>query len=136
MQSIVLSMRSGRRRSISVLPRVNPASVLWRDPDPVCATRGISARRRRLQAGNGERGAVIASVDLCPWPHRWADCPRGARRDQRVDVLGKPPITREDVYNRQVALDVAAIVLGMTRAHGAQAVTSLPKWWQDLPPQP
>jgi hypothetical protein len=57
--------------------------------------------------------------------------------DQRVDVLGNsPPITREDVYNRQVALDVAAIVLGMTRAHGAQAVASLPKWWQDLPPQP
>jgi hypothetical protein len=57
--------------------------------------------------------------------------------DQRVDVLGNSrPVTREDAYSRQVALDVAAIVLGMTRAHGAQAVASLPKWWQDLPPHP
>jgi hypothetical protein len=53
------------------------------------------------------------------------------------DVLGKDlrnnrPITREDAYGRQVDLDVAAIVAGMTRAHGAQAVALLPKWWQDL----
>ena len=130
-------MRSGRRRSISVLPRVNPASVLWRDPDPVCATRGISARRRRLKQETG---------NAVPSSHQWI-CVRGLIGgltvlavlgcDQRVDVLGNsPPITREDVYNRQVALDVAAIVLGMTRAHGAQAVASLPKWWQDLPPHP
>jgi hypothetical protein len=53
------------------------------------------------------------------------------------DVLGKDlgnsrPVTREDAYGRQVDLDVAAIVAGMTRAHGAQAVAVLPKWWQDL----
>ena len=57
--------------------------------------------------------------------------------DQRADVLGNsPPITRQDVYSRQLDLDVAAIVLGMTRAHGAQAVASLPRWWQDLPSHP
>jgi len=54
-----------------------------------------------------------------------------------VDVLGKDqgnnrPVVREDAYRRQVALDVAAIVAGMTRAHGAQAVALLPKWWRDL----
>jgi hypothetical protein len=41
-------------------------------------------------------------------------------------------MTREDAYSRQLALDVAAIVAGMTRAHGAQAVASLPKQWQDF----
>ena len=56
---------------------------------------------------------------------------------QSVDVLGTDPgnnrpMTREDAYRRQVDLDVAAIVAGMTRAHGAQAVALLPKWWQDL----
>jgi hypothetical protein len=45
-------------------------------------------------------------------------------------------VTREDAYKRQVDLDVAAIVAGMTRAHGAQAVALLPKWWQDLLSQP
>ena len=57
--------------------------------------------------------------------------------DQRVDGLrNSPPITREDTHSRLVALDVAAIVAGMTRAHGAEAVASLPKWWQDLLSQP
>ena len=83
-----------------------------------------------------EAGKAVQSL------HRWIDV-RGLIGgltvltllgcDRRVDVLGSPPITREDAYSRQVALDVAAIVLGMTRAHGAQAVASLPKWWQDLP---
>ena len=35
-------------------------------------------------------------------------------------------MTREDAYQRQVDLDVAAIVEGMTRAHG-EAVALLPK---------
>ena len=53
--------------------------------------------------------------------------------DQRADGLGSnPPITQEDNPRKQVELDVAAIVAGMTRAHGEQAVASLPKWWQDL----
>jgi hypothetical protein len=60
---------------------------------------------------------------------------------QAVDVLGKNPgnnrlMTREDAYRRQVDLDVAAIVAGMTRPHGAQAVALLPKWWRDLLSQP
>ena len=50
--------------------------------------------------------------------------------DQRIEV------TREDAYSRQLSLDVAAIVAGMTRAHGAQAVASLPKQWQDFLTQP
>jgi hypothetical protein len=41
-------------------------------------------------------------------------------------------MTREDAYSRQLSLDVAVIVAGMTRAHGAQAVASLPKQWQDF----
>ena len=61
--------------------------------------------------------------------------------DQSMDVptrdLGdNRPVVREDAYGRQVDLDVAAIVAGMTRAHGAQAVALLPKWWQDLLSQP
>ena len=60
---------------------------------------------------------------------------------QSGDVLGKDhgnnrPMTREDAYRGQVDLDVAAIVAGMTRAHGAQAVALLPEWWQDLLSQP
>ena len=78
--------------------------------------------------------------------HRWIDVVRGLIGgltvlavlgcDQRVDVPGSPPISRGDAYSRQVALDVAAIVLGMIGVHGAQAVASLPKWWQDLPSHP
>jgi hypothetical protein len=45
-------------------------------------------------------------------------------------------MTQEDAYKKQVDLDVAAIVAGMTRAHGAQAVALLPKWWQDLLSEP
>jgi hypothetical protein len=45
-------------------------------------------------------------------------------------------MTQEDAYKGQVALDVTAIVAGMTRAHGAQAVALLPKWWQDFLSQP
>jgi hypothetical protein len=41
-------------------------------------------------------------------------------------------MTPEDAYNRQLSLDVVAIVAGMTRAHGAEAVASLPKQWQDF----
>ena len=53
------------------------------------------------------------------------------------DVLDKDhsnnrPMIREDAAKRQVDLDVVAIVAGMTRAHGAQAVALLPKWWQDF----
>ena len=47
-------------------------------------------------------------------------------------LIGGPPMTREVAYSGQVALDVAAIVAGMTRAHGAQEVASLPKWWRDF----
>ncbi len=50
----------------------------------------------------------------------------------RRDLGSNPPMTREDAHRRQVDLDVAVIVAGMTRAHGAQAVALLPKWWQDL----
>ena len=39
-------------------------------------------------------------------------------------------------HSGQVDLDVAAIVAGMTRAHGAQEVASLPKWWRDVLSQP
>jgi len=56
--------------------------------------------------------------------------------DQRVDALANRPPTRKDAYRNQVDLDVAAIVAGMTRAHGARAVASLPKWWLDLLFQP
>jgi hypothetical protein len=35
-----------------------------------------------------------------------------------------------EVARGQVDLDVAAIVAGMARAHGAQEVASLPKWWR------
>ena len=55
---------------------------------------------------------------------------------QRKDLGDNRPMMREDAYGRQVDLDVAAIVAGMTRAHGAQAVALLPKWWQDLLSQP
>jgi hypothetical protein len=37
-----------------------------------------------------------------------------------------PPVTREDVYLRQLDLDVAAIIMGMARAHGAQVVALTP----------
>ena len=57
--------------------------------------------------------------------------------EQHVDGLGNnPPMTREVAHSGQVDLDVAAIVAGMTRAHGAQEVASLPKWWRDLLSQP
>jgi hypothetical protein len=47
--------------------------------------------------------------------------------DQPLDTPGTNlPMTREDAYQRQVYLDVAAIVEGMTRAHG-EAVALLPK---------
>jgi hypothetical protein len=52
---------------------------------------------------------------------------------QRADSRGdRPPITGDDAYRRQVELDVAAIVAGMTQAHGAQAVALMPKWLQDF----
>jgi hypothetical protein len=38
-----------------------------------------------------------------------------------------PPMTREDIRQRQLDLDVAAIVRGMALAHGAQVVASAPK---------
>ena len=41
-------------------------------------------------------------------------------------------MTRDDMHGRQVDLDVAAIVAGMARAHGALAAAFLPHWWQDL----
>ena len=102
------------------------------------ATTGVSSR-----CGQGRRGG-------CDRQRRSASCRCAARLKQevgkavqsshrRINVRGlgnSPPITREDAYSRQVALDVAAIVLGMTWAHGAQAVASLPKWWQDLPSHP
>ena len=57
--------------------------------------------------------------------------------DRRVDALSEGPATyREDAHSRQVDLDVAAIVAGMARAHGAQAVAALPQWWQELLSRP
>jgi hypothetical protein len=52
--------------------------------------------------------------------------------DQPVDALGKDhgdnrPMTREDAYRKQLDLDVAAIIGGMTRAHGAQVVALMPE---------
>ena len=52
------------------------------------------------------------------------------------DLGNNRSMTREDAYKRQVALDVTAIVAGMTRPHGAQAVALLPKWWQHFLSQP
>ena len=37
------------------------------------------------------------------------------------------PMTGEDAYIRQLDLDVAAIIGGMARAHGAQVVALMPK---------
>ncbi len=52
---------------------------------------------------------------------------------QRADIRGDGrPITGDDAYRRQVELDEAAIVAGMTQAHGAQAVALMPEWLQDL----
>jgi hypothetical protein len=45
-------------------------------------------------------------------------------------------MTRDDTHGRQVDVDVAAIVAGMARAHGAQAAAFLPHWWQDLQSHP
>ena len=79
-----------------------------------------------------------------PSPRQWALALLGALSviastgcGQSVDIPGKDlgynrPMIGEDAYKRQVDLDVSAIVAGMTRAHGAQAVALLPKWWQDL----
>jgi hypothetical protein len=36
-------------------------------------------------------------------------------------------MTREDVYRRQLDLDVAAIIEGMVRAHGGQVVALMPE---------
>ena len=58
---------------------------------------------------------------------------------QRIDVRGdSPSVTREDAdaYGRQVEIDVAAIVAGMTQAHGAQAVALMPERLQDFLPHP
>ena len=55
---------------------------------------------------------------------------------QGVEVLANNPPPREDARRNQAFLDVAAIVAGMMRAHGAQAEASLPKWWRDLLSQP
>ena len=51
--------------------------------------------------------------------------------NQPVDALRKddesnPPMTREDVYRRQLDLDVAAIIRGMALVHGAQVVALTP----------
>ena len=52
---------------------------------------------------------------------------------QRIDALANdPPMTREDAYQKQVEFDVAVIVAGMTRAHGAEAVALMPERLQDL----
>jgi hypothetical protein len=52
--------------------------------------------------------------------------------DLSVDALGKDhgdnrPMTGEDAYIRQLDLDVAAIIEGMARAHGAQVVALMPE---------
>ena len=45
----------------------------------------------------------------------------------REDDQNNPPMTREDVYRRQLDLDVAAIIRGMALAHGAQVVALTPE---------
>ena len=50
--------------------------------------------------------------------------------NQPVDSLqneNNSSMTREDVYRRQLDLDVTAIIRGMARAHGAQVVASTPE---------
>jgi hypothetical protein len=52
--------------------------------------------------------------------------------DLPVDALGKDhgdnrPMTGEDAYIRQLDLDVAAIIEGMARAHGALVVALMPE---------
>jgi hypothetical protein len=53
-----------------------------------------------------------------------------------VQRAGSPPITWEDAQQRQVELDVAAIVAGMTQAHGAREVALMPEWLQELLSRP
>jgi hypothetical protein len=50
--------------------------------------------------------------------------------NQPVDGLrneNNSSMTREDVYQRQLDLDVAAIIRGMARTHGAQVLASTPE---------
>jgi hypothetical protein len=48
--------------------------------------------------------------------------------NQRVGAVDtdNPPVTLEDGYRRQLDLDVAAIIKGMSQAHGAQVVALTP----------
>ena len=77
--------------------------------------------------------AITMSVDVCQKPHRGARCHCvSGGCDLPVDALGKDhgdnrPMTGEDAYIRQLDLDVAAIIEGMARAHGAQVVASMPE---------
>ena len=98
---------------------MSPGDLVWSDAAVQTAGAGTRGQLWGHLSGSFVRGltgalAVIASVGC----------------DQRIEV------TREDAYSRQLSLDVAAIVAGMTRAHGAQAVASLPKQWQDFLTQP
>jgi hypothetical protein len=49
-----------------------------------------------------------------------------------VGCVQRAQITQEDARQRQVELDVAAIVAGMTQAHGAREIASMPEWLQEL----
>jgi hypothetical protein len=53
---------------------------------------------------------------------------------QSADALGSRPMTREAAYGRQVDLDVAAIIVGMALAHGAQVVALKPERQQGPSP--
>jgi len=53
-----------------------------------------------------------------------------------VQRAGSPPITPADAHQRQVELDVAAIVAGMTQAHGAREAALMPERLQELLSRP
>ena len=44
----------------------------------------------------------------------------------RRDLENHAPMSQDDVYRRQLDLDVAAIIRGMALAHGAQVLASTP----------
>ena len=101
---------------------------IWATPYPTIERRAVSSEERVMQSPLRcliliSALSVIAS----------AGCDAGA---PGRDLGNNRSVTRQDAYKGQVALDVTAIVAGMTRAHGAQAVALLPKWWQDFLSQP
>jgi hypothetical protein len=83
-----------------------------------------------LQLGHGScrgrlfvRGGLISRRCLT-LPTSPADVIASAGCDHSQDLGNNWPMTQEDAYRRQVDLDVEAIVAGMARAHGAQAIAA------------